>query len=87
MKSDSQLPSYSKNGGSAFPFIFPDDPNSCEGLCSVGLSVRDYFAGKALQGFLANHTVTDHSSFRREDLVSECYYIADKMLGCREAKK
>lgn len=45
-----------------------------------GLSRRDYFAAKALQGFCANPAV-----FARDGLASESYKMADAMLKAREA--
>lgn len=36
---------------SAFPIFFPCDP---EGHISWGMTLREYYAGKAMQGYLAN---------------------------------
>ena len=41
---------------------------------SLGISVRDYFAAKALQGFIASGKIHDDA------IVSESYYYADCML-------
>lgn len=64
------------NGGPAYP---------TQGY--EGLTVRDYFAAKAMQGWLASyseseqHPVANH----RENMVAELSYLmADAMLKARE---
>lgn len=64
------------NGGPAYP------TQGCEGL-----TVRDYFAAKAMQGWLASypesnqHPVATH----HENMVAELSYLmADAMLKARE---
>ena len=72
------------DGGPAFPI-----PISCDSMGGIqesrfeGLSIRDWFAGRALQGFLAadlkcscNESVSS--------ITSKAYYIADAMLSARE---
>ncbi len=73
------------NGGHAFPNI----KMSSMGLIDDkgdGMSLRDYFAAKALQGFLSNHAfftdarqVPDGFSFTKE-----AYKYADAMLEARK---
>ena len=46
-----------------------------------GMDLRDYFAGKALQGLLA--TVKDETWFQ-DEVASICYEMADKMMKARE---
>ena len=49
------------DGGSAFPV--PCAAPFGEGhMATGGMSVRVYLAGKALQGYCANHTSLDHES-------------------------
>lgn len=48
------------------------------GIHSV--SLRDYFAAKALQGLCADPNTADA---KRADLVAECYELADAMLAAR----
>ena len=60
------------NGGPAFP--------RDSALQGTGMTLRDYFAGKALQGFCADPTT---AGTRKEHLISECYELADMMLSER----
>lgn len=74
-----------KNGGPAFPIVEPN------GDCSVvlGISMRDYFAAKAMQGMLAypgdkergNH----HNNNTPNGIANMAFVIADAMLRVREA--
>ena len=50
---------------------------------SAGMSLRDYFATKALQGLLAGERTR---SWGQEDLTSESYRFADSMLAARSVK-
>ena len=53
------------------------------GLHVTGMTLRDYFAAKAMQGFMANKSNPMH--FQPEDDASWAYSIADAMLKAREA--
>lgn len=59
------------------------DSSDCGGR---GITARDYFAAKALQGFCANHA---HSILDGpdcfDDAAKEAYQIADAMLRARTA--
>jgi hypothetical protein len=49
----------------------------------TGISLRDYFAGQALAGILANDTINaDFAGL----IPRTAYQIADEMLKAREAK-
>ncbi|BDA55778.1 hypothetical protein [Raoultella ornithinolytica] len=64
------------NGGPAYP---------TQGY--EGLTVRDYFAAKAMQGWLASYPDNDQHpvSTHRENMVAELSYLmADAMLKARE---
>ena len=65
------------DGGPAFPKGFPD-----AGTTSKGMSLRDWFAGMALQGLLSSQqpdwTASDEGSTFR------AYKLADAMLAERE---
>ncbi|MBD1602281.1 hypothetical protein HAQ05_26740 [Pseudomonas sp. CA3A] len=50
------------------------------GSC-FGMTLRDYFAAKALQGFMANKS--NPLSFQPEDDAKYAYRIADAMLAAR----
>ena len=61
------------DGGPAFP---------SDRAGQVGMSLRDWFAGKALEGQAHRF---DHPHNHRELLAKDCYEIADAMLKEREA--
>lgn len=67
-------------GGAAFP---------CEGgsdsglFADPGMSLRDYFAAKALNGLLAGQ-FRDTGSLNLNELPEEAYRIADAMIAARE---
>jgi hypothetical protein len=64
------------NGGPAFPIT--------GNLQYEGMSLRDYFAAKAMQGMLANRDAWDGE--RHNDYVAtQAYKIADAMIA--EGKK
>jgi hypothetical protein len=75
-------------GGPAFP-VHPDMaaqlgcvPSSSD----AGMSLRDYFAAKAMQGLFASNAEHDHEDEHIFDAVAEAAYKqADAMLKAREA--
>ena len=60
-------------GGPAFPSVFDHDR---------GMTLRDYFAIKALQGICASGPASEWSNDR---LSAEAYDLADAMLKARKA--
>ena len=60
-----------KTGGSAFPRIYKEDMS--------GMSLRDWFAGMAMQGLMSYDY--DHDN---EDVAKWAYEIADAMIAERE---
>lgn len=67
-----------KVGGSAFP-VAGSGP---QGTGKVdGMSLRDYFAAKAMQGIVS--TVPHHSCVDPRDVAEEAYQFADAMLAER----
>jgi len=66
------------DGGPAFPVppAICSGPNNEWSYASDGLTIRDYFAAKALQGLLANQKVT----FSYRGFAINSYLIADAML-------
>jgi hypothetical protein len=71
-----------KTGGPAFPTaeIFHD-----EVVYTGGMTMRDYFAAKAMQSLLARSTYGTIEDDPR-DLSSVAYDYADAMIKAREAK-
>lgn len=74
-------------GGPAFPELGNVGYNS-EWQNESGMTLRDYFAAKALSGILSNQQCTPFGmSFgadERESLSRNAYRIADAMLKARE---
>ena len=81
------------DGGPAFP-IYTLQCDNRGHLTNVatylnGMTLRDYFAGQALAGLLANPTldVTNKSGDGESDsdiIAKACFYFADAMLAERE---
>lgn len=69
-----------KTGGAAFPLHPGIDPSWYP---SAGMTLRDYFAAKALQGLLAGQ-FSDHGHHNLRELPEEAYEIADAMIAARE---
>ncbi|PTT41492.1 hypothetical protein DBR23_05965 [Acidovorax sp. HMWF018] len=72
------------NGGPAFPVSTgnPDAPHQ-DGHTTAqfpGMTLRDYFAAKALQGLLSDSKV----QAPRSEFAAEAYAMADEMLRARE---
>jgi hypothetical protein len=84
------------DGGPAFPRYGNDERHGASALCQDGMSLRDYFAGQALVGWIAgrwwdvpdiNHSIPrEHTGYRgaMQDLAVACYEQADAMLKERE---
>ena len=60
-------------GGPAFPFAFTD-----EARVSDGMTLRDYFAAKAMQALIDNDGLFS-------EIPTQAYALADAMLKAREA--
>ena len=73
------------NGGPAFA---ASGHHQKQFIQQEGMTLRDYFAAKALQGWLASFPESDQHpvSSGKADLVAEASYLmADAMLRAREA--
>lgn len=71
------------NGGPAFPVTL--DHRGCVG--AYGMTLRDWFAGQALNGYLASWSDdTDPNFFEPHDVAKTSYAYADAMLAAREVK-
>ena len=62
----------------AFPFVAEDESGM---MINMGMTLRDYFAAKAMQGFMANKANPMH--FQPENDAAWAYTIADAMLKAR----
>lgn len=67
------------DGGTAFPIVVAGD------LIATGMTLRDYFAAKAMQGMLAADTEDSVIPIGKKAIDS--YAIADAMLRARERQK
>ena len=67
----------------AFPFIEPADDPAIKAY-HPGISLRDYFAAKAMQGLLAQSQGTALGS-QVEQAAEYAYAMADAMLKARKA--
>ncbi|AOI57410.1 hypothetical protein [Burkholderia diffusa] len=70
------------DGGPAFPEV-PGECNVYQG--KPGMTLRDYFAAKALAGTLADSNVTLQAAQDADILAKGVYRIADAMLRARGA--
>jgi len=77
-----------EDGGPAFPvadydhMIFQPETVAETKRDLSGMSLRDYLAAKAMQGFNANPRYDEYS---HEEMASLCYMAADAMLAARSA--
>lgn len=62
-----------KNGGPAFPTT----KESRMEICSEGMTLKDYFAAKALQGLLAYYGNPSH---RYDEIAMQAYTFAEAMI-------
>ena len=72
-----------KTGGPAFPSEY-FDPQLQRSRAVNGMTLRDYFAAKAMQGILSA-TLTPNTIWSQDDAAETAYNVADAMLKAREA--
>lgn len=77
---------HKQNGGPVVPFsqISETTGQSVNGFYDTGMSLRDWFAGLALQGICASGP---GSQWSNEMLTQEAYHLADAMLAQREKQE
>jgi hypothetical protein len=71
----------------AFPCVYYSEPIGSIGpqfTIKGGMTLRDYFAGKALQGMIASCT---QQNWKEEYAAKASYQLADAMLKAREKAK
>jgi hypothetical protein len=69
------------NGGPAFPALAQWSDDSMKYL-NTGMTLRDYFAAKAMQSLIVDPDRADQS---REEAARLSYLMADAMLKARQA--
>ena len=67
-----------ETGGQAFPVYSPDCGTN------LGMTMRDYFAAKALQGILSDMPITLYGPDCDKNTAALAYSIADAMLEARK---
>lgn len=72
------------NGGPAFPVpsVGTGDPRDGMTTGSPGMTLRDYFAAKAITGLVCQEWYEGRET-QREAMVAQAYAIADAMLEVR----
>lgn len=73
------------NGGPAFPFgqISETTGQPVNGFYDTGMTLRDYFAAKAMAGVVASPDYVEEEWFQ-EYIARQAYQMADAMLSQRE---
>jgi hypothetical protein len=69
-------------GGPAFPC---DRIGAGEIVSSAGMSMRDYFAAKAMQAWMTGWATDRPSMLQADVMADKAYEAADAMLKAREA--
>ena len=69
-------------GGPAFPYVLGEG-NFVK--YENGMTLRDYFAAKAMQGYAHYSAANSKFIFANSELAKEAYSIADAMLEARNA--
>ena len=76
--------SNTNTGGPAFPLSTVDPYDRSVTTCD-GMTLRDYFAAKAMQGIIASEQPGDEEFVTPEMYARDAYQYADAMLKAREA--
>jgi hypothetical protein len=71
------------DGGSAFP----DIRNAIDWKYQPGMTLRDYFAGMALQVITKNISLEDFVSLQPQELADGAFKIADSMIRAGKVEK
>ncbi len=73
------------DGGPAFPNENSENGETQWANGLGGMSLRDWFAGMALQGEVANPNSSDEK-YHSEWVVNKCYKLADAMIAERKRR-
>ena len=74
-------------GGPAFPVQYSNEADGPTVMPSEGMSLRDYFAGMAMQGSIGIALEGYSSDTVKTTIGKFSYDIADAMLKAREVKR
>lgn len=72
-----------EKGGPAFPWVQPATGDNGAVIC-YGMTLRDYFAAKAMQGIISERGWASDQSYFNEQ-AQGAYRFADAMLKARKA--
>lgn len=72
---------------SAFPYNNSWDERKGWDLREKGMTLRDYFASKAMQGYVAGVLSDENVGFVAKDCAKMAYEIADAMIEERSKEK
>ncbi len=74
-----------ETGGTAFPALarWTRDGRCVPALNNEGMTLRDYFAAKAMQGILAGTLLPD-AVWLQDEVAENAYNMADAMLKARQ---
>jgi hypothetical protein len=76
------------NGGPVFP-VSPEESRGKVSSIHGGMTIRDWFAGMALQGEISTQCESDgwfNSPSKFTDAAEKCYALADAMLGVGDSE-
>ena len=72
-------------GGAAFPAMGEHNtPTGTNYVWNEGMTLRDYFAAKAVAGIVSGKVNYDGMAGFSDDDAAQCYIIADAMIKARE---
>ena len=74
------------NGGPAFPVTPTDRGGQCA-QTECGMTLRDYFAAKAMIGELCSQSEKTGYYTAVDKLARNCYQIADAMIAARASQQ
>lgn len=70
------------DGGPAFPSVIPEQPGIMAGAYIEGMTLRDYFAAKAMQQILP--LLSDNGRYldsMKHEIANQAYQMSDAMLA------
>lgn len=74
-----------ENGGPAFPVVYGNEADGSPIQPAVGMTLRDYFAAKAMQAFIAAPCEEWPEPVHRMGVSEAAFAQADAMLKARQS--
>lgn len=69
------------DGGSVFPL--PEDQSEKQNFATPGMTLRDYFASAAMQGWMASYSKDAEIAGLEPRIAAQSYAMADAMIAER----